>query len=193
MNKRLFVALDPPHEICEQLMQLHSALPGARWIPEEQLHLTLVFIGEVSSAAYLDICETLDTIHFSPFTLCLQGVGFFPPRQEPKVLWVGIKSSDALVRLQRKITDRLHDLGLSLERRKFTPHITLARLQDTPVSRLGHYLQTNNMISSEPFPINHFTLYSSILGRKGAQHFAEQKYESIGAEKPDASGEFPEN
>lgn len=176
MNKRLFVALDPPSEISQQLSSLNSALPGARWTSPEQLHLTLCFIGEVSSAVYTDICETLADIQSPPLQLRLQGMGFFPPRQEPRVLWVGIEANPQLLRLQRKIEEHLRRLRLPLEKRKFTPHITVARLQDCPSNWLGRYLQSYNTFSSAPFLLDHFCLYSSVLGRKGAQHFVEQEY-----------------
>ena len=134
MNKRLFVAIDPPEEIREQLAGICCGLPDARWTPPHQLHLTLCFIGEVSGAAFLDIREALEEISTPPFTLRLQGVGFFPPRGQPRVVWAGIEKNESLLVLQRKITTRLFALGFEPENRKFFPHITLARLQQTPPS-----------------------------------------------------------
>ena len=180
MNKRLFVAIDPPQEIREHLSTICCGLQDARWIPVAQLHLTLCFIGEVSGSAFLDIREALEDITVAPFFLRLCGVGFFPPRKEPRVVWAGIDTSEPLMVLQRKITTRLFQLGLEPENRKFRPHITLARLLQTPATKVGKYLAMNGLFGSVPFEVNLFSLYSSLLGRKGATHVAEQEYRLVG-------------
>lgn len=179
MNKRLFVAIDPPDDIRMLLAELCCGLPDARWTPPEQLHLTLSFIGEVSGSAFLDIKEALAAIQAAPLTLRLQGVGFFPPRGQPRVVWAGIAKNDPLAVLQRKITTRLFALGFEPENRKFSPHITLARLQYTPPSRVGRYLEEHGLFSSAEFSVRQFLLYSSVLGRKGATHTVEQTYSLI--------------
>ena len=176
MNKRLFIAIDPPQAIRDQLTSLCCGLPDARWVPPEQLHLTLCFIGEVSGTAFLDIREALAEIAAAPFSLRLQGVGFFPPRGQPRVVWAGIERSEPLLVLQRKITTRLFHLGFEPENRKFSPHIPLARLQQTSPAKVGKYLELHGLVGSEPFAVDHFLLYSSILGRKGASHLVEQVY-----------------
>lgn len=176
MNKRLFVAIDPPADTREQLVALCCGLPDARWVQPEQLHLTLCFIGEVDGSTFLDIREALAEIQPSAFVLRLRGVGFFPPRGLPRVVWAGVDSCEPLMVLQRKITTRLFQLGVTLENRKFSPHITLARLQHTPASKVGKYLAINGLFSSDPFAVDRFVLYSSILGKKGASHVVEQVY-----------------
>lgn len=176
MNKRLFVAIDPPDAIKDQLTEICCGLPDARWTPREQLHLTLCFIGEVSGTAYLDIKEALDEIQSPPLTLRLQGVGFFPPRGQPRVVWAGIAKNEQLSLLQRKITTRLFSLGLEPENRKFAPHLTLARLNQTPPSRVGKYLETHGLLRSTPFVVENFLLYESILGHNGATHLVARAY-----------------
>ena len=176
MNKRLFVAIDPPAETREQLVGLCCGLPDARWVAPEQLHLTLCFIGEVSGAVFLDIREALTEIQAAPFALRLQGVGFFPPRGQPRVVWAGIAPSEPLAVLQRKIATRLLALDVPLENRKFAPHLTLARLQQTPPSRVGRYLQEHALFAAPEWAVREFVLYSSVLGRKGASHIMEQIY-----------------
>lgn len=173
MNKRLFVAIDPPDGIRDQLSALCCGLPDARWTPPEQFHLTLCFIGEVDGSSFLDIREALAKVTFPAFALRLQSVGFFPPRGQPRVVWAGIEKSEPLLGLQRKIATRLFQLGFEPENRKFSPHITLARLHQTPASKVGKYLEVNGLFSGEPFMVDRFSLYSSALGRK-ATHFVEQ-------------------
>ena len=176
MNKRLFVAIDPPAEIRQQLAFLCCGLPDARWTPPEQLHLTLCFIGEVSGTAFLDIKEALGEIKAPPLDLRLQGVGFFPFRGQLRVVWAGLEKSEPLLALQRKITTRLFQLGLEPENRKFSPHITLARLHQTPPARVGRYLQEHGLFASAEFAVHAFSLYSSVLGRNGATHLVERDY-----------------
>jgi 2'-5' RNA ligase len=176
MNKRLFIAIDPPQEVREQLAALCCGLPDARWTPVEQLHLTLCFIGEVSGDHFLDIREALAELTIPPFPLQLRGVGFFPPRGLPRVVWAGVDRSEPLLVLQRKITTRLFQLGLEPDNRKYSPHITLARLNQTPAAKVGKYLTLHGLFAGTPFTVDRFVLYSSILGRKGATHLVEQEY-----------------
>jgi len=179
MNKRLFVAIDPPLEVRDQLSSLCCGLPDARWTPVDQFHLTLCFIGEVDGATFLDIREALAQLQCPAFELRFKGVGFFPPRGLPKVVWAGVEGNEPLMRLQRKITTRLLQLGLELENRKYSPHITLARLRQTPASKVGKYLTQNNLFASSSFTASQYVLYSSVLGRKGAAHTVEQAFPLI--------------
>ncbi len=173
---RLFVAIDLPEKVKEQVVGLCCGLPGARWVNPEQLHLTLRFIGEVDGGMFRDIRETLDGVQSDPFTLQLDGVGFFPPRGKPRVVWVGLRQSVDLSQLRNRIESRLVALGLEPETRKFAPHITLARLKNTPASKVGRFLETHNLFLSTPFAIDEFFLYSSRLGRNGAIHRIEAGY-----------------
>ncbi|MCL2790035.1 MAG: RNA 2',3'-cyclic phosphodiesterase [Desulfobulbus sp.] len=177
MNKRLFIAIDPPGPTREQLALLCCGLPDARWVSPDQLHLTLCFIGEVDGSTFLDIREALAGIKAAPFTLRLRGVGFFPPRGgQPRIIWAGVERCEPLMALQRKIVTRLAQMGIELENRKYAPHITLARLQRTPATKVGKYLAINAMFASAPFPVADFSLYASVLGRMGAAHRVEQTY-----------------
>ncbi len=173
---RLFVAIDLPAPIQERLAHLCSGLPGARWIPPEQMHLTLRFIGEVSSETAGQVREVLHEVRSGPFHLQLEGVGFFPPRGNPRVVWAGIRPSGPLVVLRNRVESVLRAAGLEPEGRKFAPHITLARLRSTPAKRVASYLAHNGLFLSEEFPVKGFTLYSSVLSHRGAKHFVEQVY-----------------
>lgn len=173
---RLFVAIDLPSSIRERLASLCCGLPGARWIDPEQMHLTLRFIGEVDSSVFQLVREALTEVRSEPFTLQLEGIGFFPPRGQPRVAWVGIRRSDQLILLRKRIESVLVRSGLAPEGRKYSPHITLARLKNTPGSRIGAYLAHNGLFLTGEFPVREFYLYSSVLNSKGAKHYIEQKY-----------------
>lgn len=173
---RLFVAIDLPEAVKEQLTMISCGLPGARWVKPEQLHLTLRFIGEVDGSTFLDIQEGLAEVSCESFPMQLQGIGFFPPRKKPRVIWVGIEKNEQLLRLRNRIESVLVRTGLEPERRKFAPHITLARLNKTPSSKVGRFLEQHNLFISPLFQVNEFRLYSSVINAKGAKHFVEQEY-----------------
>lgn len=173
---RLFVAIDLPPAIRERLSSLCCGLPGARWVDPEQMHLTLRFIGEVNSSVFQLVREALTEVRSERFTLRLEGIGFFPPRGRPRVAWTGVRKNDQLVQLRNRIESLLVRSGLEPEGRKFFPHITLARLNGTPGSRIGAYLAQNGMFLTEEFPVLEFYLYSSVLNNRGARHYVEQKY-----------------
>ena len=177
---RLFVAIDFPEAVTQRLAALCSGLAGARWLPPEQFHLTLRFIGEVDSGAFADIVDDLSAVACPPFSLSLGGVGYFPPRGEPRVLWAGVDvrlgAVEELARLQSQIESRLRLLGIEPEGRKFAPHVTLARLKGTPVNQLGDYLIVHGDFITETIQLTEFHLYSSVLRPKGALHRIEASY-----------------
>lgn len=176
---RLFVAIDLPQSIKEHLKTLCFGLPGARWVKPEQLHLTLRFIGEVDGGVFHDIKQALFEIDVPQFSMQLDGLGCFPPRGRPRVLWTGIKPCPELIHLQKKIETVLtKQVGLSPEGRKYSPHIAIARTAKTPAPRVGRYIEEYGLYLSEPFTVDEFRLYSSFLGRNGAVHNVEQCYRS---------------
>ncbi|MDX1776698.1 MAG: RNA 2',3'-cyclic phosphodiesterase [Desulfobulbales bacterium] len=173
---RLFIAIDLPETIKKNLQLMSFGIPGAKWISPEQLHLTVRFIGEVDGALFHDIKSILAEVSMPSFRLQLKGVGHFPPRGEPRVIWVGLTASEPLQTLRKKIDAALIKTGLDPERRKFSPHITLARLKNTPVQKIANFLAGNGLFSQEPFHVGDFKLYSSTLTRKGAIHKVERVY-----------------
>ncbi len=173
---RLFVAVDLPDAIKNELNAIAFGLPGAKWVPPDQLHLTVRFIGEVDGGLFREIQKDLESIEAKGFDLRLKGLGYFPPRQEPRVLWVGIEKSEALLHLRRKIDRQLNQLGIAAEKRNFSPHITIARLKETPVGRLTNFLSGNALFCLPKFYVDSFYLYSSVLTTKGAIHQQEAAY-----------------
>lgn len=176
---RLFIAVDMPHYVKERLGNMFFGIPGARWIAEEQLHLTLRFVGEADGGVFEDIREGLGEIKADSFTMQLKGVGYFPPRKKPKVLWVGIEKNEKLTILRNRVEAAVLKIGLPPEQRKFSPHITLARLRDTPLKKITNFLSGNSLYESEPFQVSEFHLYSSLLTPKGAIHQIEDSYPLI--------------
>ena len=173
---RLFIAVDLPEIIKENLASMSFGIPGAKWVPPDQLHLTVRFIGEVDGGLFRDIKNILDEVNLAPFSLQLKGVGYFPPRGAPRVLWVGLEKSDPLQLLRKKLDSALLRVRVEPEGRKFSPHITLARLKNSPIQKIANFLAGNGLFHQEPFQVEDFKLYSSILSPKGAFHKVERIY-----------------
>lgn len=171
--KRLFVAVDLPPDVRRTVAALREDIPGARWCPEEQLHLTLSFIGDADDALFDSIRDRLSTISCPSFALALAGIGSFPPRRHPRVLWVGLTSPPELTGLKKAVDHALLAAGFSPEEREFSPHITLARLKDPADTAAGRFLARNASFSAPEFVVNEFCLYSSTLTPHGAIHTPE--------------------
>jgi 2'-5' RNA ligase len=175
---RLFVALSLPEEIRWQLGLLCSGLPNVRWVPQENFHITLRFIGEVDGGEMQDIDASLAGIRAPRFSVSLTGVGHFGNGSNVRLIWAGVEKSPALVHLRDKVESAVVRAGLEPDGQKFTPHISLARPKTPPpTSKLQEFLAHNNLFRTPPFEITHFTLYQSFLASEGAIYRAEHSYE----------------
>jgi 2'-5' RNA ligase len=174
---RLFVAIDLPEQVKKKIAGIvHRGLAGARWVPEEHLHLTLRFIGDADDRVFQEIKRGLARVSGAPFSLSLKGIGHFPPRGGPRVLWVGVEGAVELSALQERIEKEIVTIGIEAERRRFSPHITVARLKDIPHGKVEQLEEKNREFSAGPFPVDEFYLYSSVLTGEGAIHKRESIY-----------------
>lgn len=173
---RLFVALDLPWEVKEELSDLSCDIPGARWVATENFHLTLRFIGEANRLQAEEIDLALATLRGRSFAFTLSGLGWFEKAGRANTLWAGVERSEDLARLQAKVETALHRSGLAAERRRFTPHVTLARL-DAPVTPLlTNFVRANNLYRSPPIRADNVTLFSSFLGKDQPTYTPEAEY-----------------
>lgn len=173
---RLFVAIDLPETVRARLATLRAGVPGARWVDAENFHLTLRFIGEVDNRTADDIDGALSTVRVPRFDLWLRDVGVFGRGRGARALWVGVDANEILLRLQGKVENAICAAGLARETRKFTPHVTLARLRDVSTSRLQRFMTEHSGFAAGPIPVGRFTLYSSFLSSSGAIHTPETSY-----------------
>lgn len=174
---RLFVGLALPAELRERLRLLVAhRFAGAKWVPPENYHLTLRFIGEVDNGRADDIDATLSGITARSFDLTLAGVGAFESRGRANALWVGVEKNPALEHLRAKVESAVVRAGCEPERRRFIPHVTLARLDNPDPLKLGEFLRANGLFRAPPVPVERFTLFSSHLARDQAHYTAEAEY-----------------
>lgn len=173
---RLFVAIDLPPSVKDQIEPICCGVPGARWLEPEQWHLTLRFIGEVDGGRFRDILDSLAELRAEPFSLIIKGLGFFPPRGTPETIWVGGAKSDGLSVLRGRVEAALVKIGVARDSRKFAPHVAIARLRQPHLPRLAAYLSANSLLESPTFTVDRFGLYSSLLTSSGAQYQLEAEY-----------------
>ena len=168
MSLRLFAALALPDDVADRIMALQAKLPGARWRPLENLHLTLCFYGDVAEPKAEDLDPLLAEIseHHAPFDLSLRAAGAFGGA-DPHTLWIGVEKSEALERLAAACAKAGRDLGLKIEGRKYAPHVTLAYLRGAEANAVQTYVARLGMFSSRGFRVEGFSLYSSNM-RKSA-------------------------
>ena len=173
---RLFVALELPPETRSRLTRLAISLPGVRWLPPENLHLTLRFLGEMPTHRAEELDDALAALRGRRFTLQLAGVGVFEKAGRPQALWAGVERSPQLDHLQAKVETAVQRVKFEPERRRFSPHVTLARLDNAPPHKLAEWMQAHNLLRADPVAVEHFTLFSSQLGRDGAVYTPEVEY-----------------
>ncbi|MFV3129242.1 RNA 2',3'-cyclic phosphodiesterase [Niveispirillum sp. KHB5.9] len=173
---RLFIGIPMPEMVTERLSGLASGLPGARWVPPENYHLTLRFLGELDEGTAHDVDEALDLVTGPAFPLTLSGLGSFGKGHKQHALWAGLAESEPLRHLQAKIESGLVRAGLPVEERKFSPHVTLAYLKETPAEKLANYMGANGMFQAGPFMVDRYCLYESVLGKSGATYHVLQEY-----------------
>lgn len=174
---RLFVALDLPQEVKVRLAAMCGGIPGVRWVKPENYHLTLRFIGEVPGYMAEELDIALANIRAKPFELSLSGLGTFEKSGRVQSMHVTAERTPGLAHLQAKIETALQRAGLPPERKKFAPHVTLARTDGSAaVPKLVGFMQAHNLFRSEPVMVEHFVLFSSRLGKEQAVYTPEVEY-----------------
>lgn len=176
---RLFVGLPIPDGVIARLAMLCAGVPGAKWTAPENTHITLRFIGEVEEDQAEEIDHLLAGIEAEPLTLALMGLGTFGEGAKAHTLWAGVAPSPALAHLHAKVESACVRAGLAPECRKFTPHVTLARLSHPHPTRLQSFIQGNNLFTAGPFILEHFTLFESKLGKGGAVYIPQVEYNLV--------------
>jgi 2'-5' RNA ligase len=172
---RLFAAIRPPADMRRSLLAAMGGVANARWQTDEQLHLTLRFIGEVDRHRAQDIAAALGSVHHARFELALDGVGQFDRKGRLDALWAGVTPHEPLKTLHNKIDQALARVGLEPESRAYLPHITLARFGRS-AGPIGGLLTRSGGVSSPSYPISEFCLYESKLSHEGSIYTIVERY-----------------
>ncbi len=178
---RLFVAIGLPESVQDELAGLERGIPGARWVPSDNLHLTLRFIGEVNEGLAEDAAAALAHVRAPAFEMTLAGVGHFGPLQKAHSVWAGIDPCPPLIRLRDNVESALVRAGFPPEGRKFKPHVTLARIRGETGHHLANFLAEHNTFRHGPVTVSSFSLFVSHRSRNGPIYEAAETYRLAGA------------
>jgi 2'-5' RNA ligase len=173
---RLFVAIPLPEDLCTRLSGFAGGLDNTRWVEPDNMHLTLRFLGELDGREMADVDAALAGIDAPAFDMELKGLGTFGSAKKVQALWVGVEGPEPLYRLQTKVEQAVQRAGCDPERRKFKPHVTLARFKGPPGRKLQDFLQQYGLFKSGPIYVDRFRLYSSLLTQKGPIYRTEAEY-----------------
>jgi 2'-5' RNA ligase len=172
---RLFVAIRPPRAMRAVLLGIMGGVANARWQSDEQLHLTLRFIGEVDRHGAEDIAAALGAVHHARFDLALDGIGQFDRKGRLDALWAGVTPHEPLKSLHNKIDQVLARVGIQPEGRAYLPHITIARFS-RPAGPLEQLIALSAGLAGAPEQITQFCLYESSLSREGSVYTIVERY-----------------
>jgi 2'-5' RNA ligase len=172
---RLFTGLEIPREVALSLSLLRGGLPGARWIDPENYHITLRFIGDIDDRLAHEIASLLDGMKRRSFEVRFGAVQAFGGRK-PRAIVVAVEPIQPLLELQAEQERLMQRLGLEPEGRKFTPHLTLARLRDSSSREVADYLSTRGPVFGSSFRVSRFVLFSSRSSVGGGPYVVEADY-----------------
>lgn len=172
---RLFTAVEIPSEIATALATLRGGLPGARWVDPENYHLTLRFIGDIDDAMAREVAFMLAQVRRQKFELQLDGLTSFGGRK-PRAVVATAAPTRSLLELQAEHERLMQRIGFEPEGRRYTPHVTLARLRDSSSRQVADYLSARGHFRSAPFSVSRFVLYSARASIGGGPYVVEAAY-----------------
>ena len=172
---RLFTGLELPDAVVGQLAFMRGGIVGARWLEPDDYHMTLRFIGDIDARAARDIDETLADIRRPTAPVRFEGLSWFGG-DKPRAIVAKVKPEPALMDLQAEQERRLRRIGLEPETRKYTPHVTLARLRGAGQAAVANYLATRDALVADSFTAERFVLYSAREGSGGGPYIVEAAY-----------------
>lgn len=177
---RLFVGIELPEDVRDLISDLERPLPGVRWIDNDNLHLTLRFIGDIDNSQTRELAGFLDGIDAQAFEMRLEGLGTFGSK-DPRTLWAGIADNEALSGLARACERAARSAGLKPDGRAFKPHVTIARLNKPRIDALTRFLTRHGRFASVPFIVSRFVLFSARPVVGGGPYVVEEAYPLSGA------------
>ncbi len=168
---RLFVGIELPEEIKEQVYNLRGGIPSTRWLNKENLHLALRFIGNIDEDEANYIHDYLSQVNFHAFDLALTQVGLFTQGNQPKHLWVGVDNYHILDDLSARIENAVQKAGQPHSVKRFHAHTTIAKFKGAHWDKIQEFIAFHNLFKSSYFRVNHFTLFSSHPHHEGTGSF----------------------
>jgi 2'-5' RNA ligase len=181
---RVFIAINLPEKIIEKLADLQNQLAEfdlpIRWTKPKNIHFTLCFLGEISYQRIEKVKEICDKVigKYKSFNLKIKNLGGFPNEKNPRILWVGVEDGQSLVNLQKELTEKLRDLGFEIEKREFSPHLTLGRTKgrikefEATISKMGE-------VNLGEFEVESIEVMESELKPEGPEYRSIESFQLI--------------
>lgn len=186
---RAFIAVELSPAARESIAKVQAewkaSLPAARWVPPENLHLTLRFLGDIEPDVASALAETLRpaVLDVEPFTYSVRGGGCFPNVKRARIAWVGIQPvPDGLVHLHRIVDEAVERHGFERETRRFRPHLTIARLK-RPVRQVRDIMAALDAKDFGNTDVSELVLFESTLSSEGAKHHAVERFQLGGSRR----------
>ncbi|MCG6166326.1 RNA 2',3'-cyclic phosphodiesterase [Leptospira sp. FAT2] len=173
---RTFLGISVPEEVKEQLTSICYGIPDVRWVPKENFHITLVFLGEQSNEKLDVLSEFCSTVSSPSFHLNLKSVGTFGKQKSPSILFAEVSAPPELLQLQKTLDGGLRRFGFSPDRQDYHPHLTIGRFKNTNGTRVLTYLEEFSDFSTSDFPVSEFHIYSSKTFSDGPVYFIEESF-----------------
>jgi RNA 2',3'-cyclic 3'-phosphodiesterase len=172
--KRLFVSLELPSSVTSRLAALDPHIRGVRWLEPRHMHLTLAFLGDISAETQETFSQKLRAISWKSFFLPLAGLGTFPSKGWPKIVWIGVGTGHPhLFQLHKRVQEAILGAGLEPDLRSFHPHVTLARCRDVSPQTIRPFLKSHAMVEAGMVHVESFVLNSSQLTPAGSVYTPE--------------------
>ena len=172
---RLFTGLELPATLTWDLAALQGGLPGARWIDPADFHITLAFAGDVPPSTARELAEMLSRLEKPRLSLRLIGLETFGSRK-PTSIHARVMADPDLTALQAAHVSILRRLGVAVEKRRYQPHVTLARIARCRPVDIARFMERTGGVFTPPFPVERFVLYSARDSVGGGPYLAEETY-----------------
>ncbi len=173
-SDRFFVAISLPEETRKELVDLDPKISGVRWTSADQMHLTLGFFAHVPVEIDPSFRENLLAIEFRAFFLPIKGLGTFPPKGSPKIIWIGVGSGHPhLFQIHKRVQEAAIAVGLEPDLRPWHPHVTLARCQPFAGGAVSKFLKQQVDRDLGMIRVDAFHLFCSELTPAGPIHTCE--------------------
>jgi 2'-5' RNA ligase len=181
---RLFTGLEVPRGLADEIAELRGGLSGARWIDVEDYHVTLRFVGDIDDDVAEDIFQELGRLRRAPVEIAFAGLAFFGG-DKPRAIIMRVKPTQALMDLQADHERVARRAGLPAETRKFSPHVTIARLRGAKPVAVADYLGARGYVPARAYRADNFALFSSRDSTGGGPYVVEARYPlTSGADRP---------
>jgi len=179
---RLFTGIEIPEDVKDQLSDLQQPLPGVRWIDDDDLHLTLRFVGDIEKRMAEEFALALSEIsHVGVFEMRLSGLGTFGGR-DVRQIWAGVESGPELRALARAHERAAQSAGLPVEKRTFKPHVTIARARHSRDETIARFLARHGAFRSHAFTVSHASMFSAKPITGGGPYVVEERFSLAGVE-----------